>query len=82
MGIHSTHFKEGRASKPVSVCEADSLIFVVPWVLRNTSLKVCTLYRYVHYRSNVWGHLEMSLFKEKHSLFFNEDNVKLIRNTV
>ena len=33
----------------------------------------------VHYRSKVWGHLEMSLFlKEKHITL----NIKLIRNTV
>ena len=36
----------------------------------------------IHYRSKVWGHLEISLFfKEKH-FFFNEDNIKLIRNTL
>ena len=36
----------------------------------------------IHYRSKVWGHLKMSLFlKEKHS-FFNEHDIKLIRNTV
>jgi len=30
---------------------------------------------YIHYRSKVWGHLEMSLFfKEKHC-FFNKDNI-------
>ena len=32
----------------------------------------------VHYRSKVWGHLEMSIFKEKHCFFFNEDDIKLI----
>jgi len=36
---------------------------------------------YIHYRSKVWDHLEMTLyFKEKHC-FFNKDNIKLIRNT-
>jgi len=36
---------------------------------------------YIHYRSKVWGHLEMSLyFKEEHC-FFNKDNIKLIKNT-
>jgi len=30
---------------------------------------------HIHYRSKVWGHLEMSLFFiEKHS-FFNKDNI-------
>jgi len=30
---------------------------------------------HVHYRSKVWGHLELSLFfKEKHC-FFNKDNI-------
>jgi len=30
---------------------------------------------YIHYRSKVWGNLEMSLFfKEKHS-FFNKGNI-------
>jgi len=32
------------------------------------------IYIYLHYRSKVWGHLEMSLFfKEKHC-FYNKDN--------
>ena len=34
---------------------------------------------YLHYRSKVWGHLEISSF---FNVFFNEDNIKLIRNTL
>jgi len=34
------------------------------------------MYVYIHYRSKVWDHLEMTLFfKEKHC-FFNKDNIK------
>ena len=37
---------------------------------------------YVYYHSQVWGHLEMSLFFKKSIVFFNDENIKRIRDTV
>ena len=36
----------------------------------------------LQYRSKVWGHLEYPYFLKKSTVFFNEDNIKCIINTV
>jgi len=56
------------------VCERLRLNICTSFTRANidmTSMSVYIyIYIYIHYRSKVWGHLEMSLFfKEKHCVF-------------
>jgi len=46
------------------------------------SVKEACVWPETHYRSKVWDHLEMTLFSKESIVFFNKDNIKLIRNTL